>query len=189
MATAATAIQTDIVAALRVAYSEYLPAEKKGLTFGQRLYELRAGSEVVQGGTTFAASLDAASIPRRTAYYWMTNYEVFIGVRQEKVAPVKPAAKPVKIASVVQAEHVTSRDEMPYRTEPLAPFLVPAKRPWTPADEKRKNRSEPLASEAAVIRLALGVIDAGQKVLKGTVDASQLHAAVTLAKLRVQGDL
>ena len=70
-----------LVTALRAAWSEYQPAEKKGLAFGQRLYKLREGSEVVQGGTTFAASLDAAEIPRRTAYYWLQNYEVSIGVK------------------------------------------------------------------------------------------------------------
>ena len=70
-----------LVTALRAAWSEYQPAEKKGLAFGQRLYKLREGSEVVQGGTTFAASLDAAEIPRRTAYYWLHNYEVSIGIK------------------------------------------------------------------------------------------------------------
>jgi len=61
--------------------------------------------------------------------------------------------------------------------------------PWTPAGEKRANRSEPLDSEDAVIDLALRIIDAGYKALKGTVDASHLHAAVTLARTSLKATL
>jgi len=169
-----------VVQELRAAWSEYQTVERKGLAFGQRLYELRANSEVVQGGTTFTSSLDKAGIPRRTAHYWLQNYEVSIGVRQEKEEKVKDA-------SVVQAEQPTTSGEVPYRTEPLAPISEP--KAWTRDMEKRKNRSKPAKSEQAVIRLALRVVAEGYKVLKGKVDPSHLHAAVTLAKLRVRGEL
>ena len=79
------AVAIDVIAELRAAYEEYKPAEKKGLAFGERLHTLRAGSEVVQGGTSFAASLDAAGIPRRTAYYWIHSYEISIGEREPRV--------------------------------------------------------------------------------------------------------
>jgi hypothetical protein len=175
---AATAtIAVDIITELTRAWGEYQTVERKGLAFGQRLYELRAHSEVVQGGTTFTSSLDKAGIPRRTAHYWIQNYEVSIGVREEKV---------VKDASVVQAEQPTTSGEVPYRTEPLAPTSEP--KAWTRDMEKRKNRSKPAESEQALIRIGLRALTEGQKVLKGKVDPSQLHAAVTLAKFRVRGE-
>ncbi len=104
-----------IIAALKSAFADYQTVERRGLTFGQRLYELRAGSEVVQGGTTFSSSLDAAGIPRRTAYYWIHSYEISIGKREPK------EEKQTKNADVVQVEHVTSSDEMAYRTDLSAP--------------------------------------------------------------------
>jgi hypothetical protein len=85
----ATAPAIDIVTELKSAFAEYQTVERRGLDFGRRLYELRAGAEVVQGGTSFTASLDAASIPRRTAYYWIHSYELSIGERKPRT--IKPA--------------------------------------------------------------------------------------------------
>jgi hypothetical protein len=78
MAAAAT---TDIIAALRSAWSEYQPAEKRGLAFGQRLYELRAEAEVVQGGTSFYNALKEATIPHSTAYFWIDRYEASVDLK------------------------------------------------------------------------------------------------------------
>jgi hypothetical protein len=58
---------------------------------------------------------------------------------------------------------------------------------WTREDEKRKNRSEPLESEAAVLSLAHKMIDAGYETLKAAgEDVSHLHAAKTLAKTKLE---
>lgn len=60
--------------------------EKRGLQFGQALYEYREKSEVVQGGTTFRGTLDKLGIPHSTAYFWIARYEESMGTR-----PIKPA--------------------------------------------------------------------------------------------------
>jgi hypothetical protein len=46
-----------------------------------------------------------------------------------------------------------------------APVAPSNRKPWTRADEKRKNRSEPLESEEALRTLANKLIDAGYKTL------------------------
>jgi hypothetical protein len=76
----------DIVAELKTAWQDYQPAERKGLAFGKRLSELRAESKA-QGnhsGEGFLQQLQQAGIPQRTAYYWIHNYEISIGVREPK---------------------------------------------------------------------------------------------------------
>ncbi len=79
----------DIIVELKSAFAEYESVEKKGLAFGQRLYELRAESEVVQGGTSFTKALKGAGIPRRTAYHWIHSYEISVGKSKPKLK--KPA--------------------------------------------------------------------------------------------------
>jgi hypothetical protein len=72
-------------AALQVAEKQL---EKRGLPFGQALYEYRGKSEVVQGGTTFRSTLDKLGIPHSTAYVWIDKYAASIGMkklRQERV--------------------------------------------------------------------------------------------------------
>lgn len=105
-----------IVTELKSAFADYQIFEKRGLAFGQRLYELRAKSSA-QGnhsGTGFLPLLQQAGIPQRTAYYWIHSYEISIGERQ-------PKGEKEKHADVVQAERSTTRAEMPYQTEPSAP--------------------------------------------------------------------
>ena len=73
----------DIVTELKSAFADYQIFEKRGLAFGQRLYELRAKSSA-QGnhsGTGFLPLLQQAGIPQRTAYYWIHSYEISIGER------------------------------------------------------------------------------------------------------------
>jgi hypothetical protein len=116
MTATAPALAVDIVTELKSAFADYQIFEKRGLAFGQRLYELRAKS-FAQGnheGKGFLPLLQQAGIPQRTAYYWIHSYEISIGERQ-------PKEEKVKHADVVQAEHITTHDEMPYRTEPSAP--------------------------------------------------------------------
>ena len=62
--------------------------EKRGLAFGKALYEFRAASEVVSGGTTFRSTLDKLGIPHSTAYRWIAKYEESIGTRAPKPIPV-----------------------------------------------------------------------------------------------------
>jgi hypothetical protein len=180
--------QQNILSELRSAWADYQIVERRGLAFGQRLYELRAGlkHEVVQGGTTFTSSLDAAGIPRRTAHYWIQNYEISIGERAPK------EEKQTKNADVVQVEHVTSasqevptRDEMPYRIEPSAP--ISEVRHWSPDREKRKNRSTPVKDFDELRTLAVKMLIAGYKELKttGEYDNSHLYAAREWAQLSI----
>jgi hypothetical protein len=53
------------------------------LPFGKVCYDWREKSEVVQGGTTFNRILDKAGVPRRTAYYWIVQYEISIALRTQ----------------------------------------------------------------------------------------------------------
>jgi hypothetical protein len=84
---------TDVINELRAAWQEFKTVERRGIAFGQRLYELRAASSA-QGnheGKGFLPLLQEAGIPQRTAYYWIHSYELSIGLREEKVtSPVMP---------------------------------------------------------------------------------------------------
>src|SRR6266550_9075386 len=88
----------DIINELRVAWQEYQTVEKRGLAFGQRLYELRVKT-FAQGnhsGEGFLPKLQQAGIPQRTAYYWIQSYEISIGEREPKEEKVE---KPVTVAA------------------------------------------------------------------------------------------
>jgi len=67
--------------------------EKKGLQFGQVVYEFRAKSEVVSGGTTFRSTLDKLGIPHATAYRWIARYEETIGERRKEISGPKIARR------------------------------------------------------------------------------------------------
>ena len=105
----APAIEADIVTELKSAFADYQIFEKRGLAFGQRLYELRAKSSA-QGnheGKGFLPLLQQAGIPQRTAYYWIHSYEISIGEREPK------EEKPVEAVSrnvTPQAEPTQSRE-------------------------------------------------------------------------------
>lgn len=57
-----------------------------GLALGKALFDLRASSKVVSGGTTFDSTLKTLAIPRRTAYRWIGKYEVTAGIRVQQQA-------------------------------------------------------------------------------------------------------
>jgi len=82
--------------ALQVASKQ---VEKRGLQFGQAVYEYRAESEVVSGGTTFRGTLEKLGIPHATAYRWIARYEESTGAR-----PPIPASAP-KSASNAETEN------------------------------------------------------------------------------------
>ena len=85
---------------------------KRGLAFGQAMYEYRKTSEVVSGGTTFRSTLEKLAIPHATAYRWIVRYEESIGVRSAPVPSVsEPVTKPEPSASVpvVKSEPATGR--------------------------------------------------------------------------------
>ena len=86
MSTATAPALTDIITELRSAWSEYQTVEKKGLAFGQRLYELRrlTSAQGNHSGDGFLPKLQQAGIPQRTAYYWIHSYELSIGEREKK---------------------------------------------------------------------------------------------------------
>ena len=80
------------------------------------------------------------------------------GNRRETVSP-EPAVEPVK---------------------PVQPL-----KPWTPADEKRKNRSEPLESEKALLILGHKAIDLGcKRLLDEGYDPSHVFALKTALKTK-----
>jgi len=104
--------------ALQVAEGQ---VEKRGLQFGQSLYEFREQSEVVPGGTTFSSTLDKLGIPHTTAYRWIAKYEESIGTRASKPIPtvipqttrgvlelVEEASSPAVLTTTVP---VVSREE------------------------------------------------------------------------------
>jgi hypothetical protein len=72
-----TVATTKLRVELQAAWEAYRAAEPtaKGLTLGRLCCELRDEAEVVQGGTTFRATLAEIGIPKSTAYYWMERYE------------------------------------------------------------------------------------------------------------------
>lgn len=170
-----------------VAWENYrIKAEPLGLAFGQRLYELRKDiSAQGRDGEGLCAWLDKVKIPRSTAYYWIQRYEISIGEREPK------EEKQTKNADVVQAEHVTTRDEMPYRIEPSAPnsevTASQKPRPWSPDREKRKNRSTPVKDFEELRTLAVKMLIAGYEELKetGEYDNSHLYAAREWAQLSI----
>ena len=69
----------------------------------------------------------------------------------------------------------------PEKQKPEAPSL------WTPADEKRANRSEPISGMDGYKALAKNMLEAGYSALlaKKTADPSHLWAAKDWAKLRL----
>jgi hypothetical protein len=141
----------QVVKKLQAAWSEYQRhgVDKHGLDFGKKLFDLRAGSEVVQGGTTFASSLDEAKIPRRTAYYWIHNYEISIGVRE----PDKPKAKQSEPDQTVKEPAQSAEPEpscnihgVPFTPTPRDIYWVPPANPpaikgWSSMDAGGKHRA------------------------------------------------
>jgi hypothetical protein len=141
----------QVVKKLQAAWSEYQRhgVDKHGLDFGKKLFDLRAGSEVVQGGTTFGSSLDEAKIPRRTAYYWIHNYEISIGVRE----PDKPKVKQSEPDQTIK-EPAQSAEPQPSCNIHGVPFkptlrdiywVPPANHPdikgWSAMDAGEKHRA------------------------------------------------
>ena len=100
--------QTWDALSLRASKAHY----EAGLYLGQALYQLRAESEVVSGGTTFRATLESHGIPRATAYRWIARYEKIMGLRvEETVAPVE---KSVKIESENNEADAAEHKEYPF---------------------------------------------------------------------------
>jgi hypothetical protein len=125
--------------------------EKYNLEFGKVCCEWRDKFKAKgfrKQGDGVSPILEELGIPASTAYFWMSKYEISIGVKPTKPEKQKPEASPS----------------------------------WTPDKEKRKNRTESIGSEDAIVALARKVIDAGYEALKDSIDPSHLHAAVTLAK-------
>jgi hypothetical protein len=118
-----------IIEELRAAWQEYQTVEKRGLAFGQRLYELRAGSEVVQGGTTFSSSLDKARIPRRTAYYWIDSYEISIEERQKPQVAPAPATQDVEPATESTICELLTLEPAEQPQKSVKPIVFPAANP------------------------------------------------------------
>jgi hypothetical protein len=100
-------------------------------------------------GTGLAQILSQLNINEGTAYYWIYRYEVSIGTREAKEK--KPVAIPV-VGTLATAPVSSS----------------PVTNTWTRDKEKRKSRSEPLESGAALRTLANKLIDAGYKTLLET---------------------
>ena len=94
----ATTTETQAETAALAAWTEFkTKAEPLGLTFGQRLYELRKDiSAQGRDGEGLCAWLHKAGIPRRTAYYWIAQYETSIGIKQKDISQVEaPKTKSV----------------------------------------------------------------------------------------------
>lgn len=133
----ATGTQTDTVeeqkirsswSALQVADKQL---EKRGLQFGEVLYEFREQSEVVPGGTTFSSTLDKLGIPHTTAYRWIAKYEESVGTRPPKPESDKcPSETSCKVA---QSE--TTR--APLELEPEVPPVTPAVPTHTVSPEEK----------------------------------------------------
>jgi hypothetical protein len=76
---------------LKRGWEEYRrDAEPKGLAFGKLCYDFRTAAEVVQGGTSFRATLNELGIPKSTAYFWLQRHEIFLGLRTEITIGVRP---------------------------------------------------------------------------------------------------
>jgi hypothetical protein len=101
---------SDVVSELRAAWQKYQIVERLGISFGQRLYELRIASSA-QGnhsGKGFLPLLQQAGIPQRTAYYWIHSYEISIGEREPEEKKKKSAKRPVKLKEVDECEKITA---------------------------------------------------------------------------------
>jgi transposase-like protein len=91
--------------------------QKRGLAFGQAVSEYRAKSEVVQGGTSFRATLEKLNIPHSTAYFWIAKYEESIGAREPK--PAQVAMTPV---TPVVREEVEVEPSLEDRLDSIPPM-------------------------------------------------------------------
>ena len=163
----------DIINELRVAWQEYQTVEKRGLAFGQRLYELRVKT-FAQGnhsGEGFLPKLQQAGIPQRTAYYWIHSFEISIGEREQKEKVEKPVtvqapkcswcggtkgtpAEGEKLCPSCKAAQATAQNARkpkeptpePTQTEPLTdPLIEPPKSRVAPVSEP-----EPVPAATAV---------------------------------------
>ena len=135
--------------------------EKYNLDFGKVCCEwrdkFRARGFRKRGGGV-SPILEELGIPASTAYFWMNKYEMSIGVK-----PTKP------------------EKQKPEEQKPEASL------PWTPDNEKRANRSEPIACLDLYKPLAKKMLEAGyRELLKNkAADQSHLWAAKDWAKLRL----
>jgi hypothetical protein len=128
--------------ALRVAEEQ---TEKRGLQFGQAMFEYREKhsasgrrTDLVPSGTrleTFEEFCDRIDIPRTTAYRWIAKYEESIGTRLPKPNPdnrpsettsneVKVEAEPTAQASSMDVgsseDSEPSADDLPLPTKPTS---------------------------------------------------------------------
>jgi hypothetical protein len=150
---------------------------------GQLLYEERSERLSVGGAgnrTGFHQWLRDAGIPKQSAYRRMAEYEISIGVR----APEDDYDKP--------AEPVPTGTSSPIAPVHLCPKVTPevsisGSRRWTPTDEKRKNRSEPLGDFSAYKALFSEMVDVGFKaMLADGGNASHLHAVKAWGKEKLE---
>jgi hypothetical protein len=120
--TSATQITADeqniqsLWTALQVAEKQL---QKRGLAFGQAVSEYRAKSEVVQGGTSFRATLEKLNVPHSTAYFWIAKYEESIGAREPK--PTQVAMTPV---TPVVREEVEVEPSLEDRLDSIPPMTT-----------------------------------------------------------------
>ena len=115
--------------------------EKRGLAFGKALYDFRAASEVVQGGTTFRSTLDKLTIPHSTAYVWIDKYAASIGMKKlnKERHPHRGETKsfdPIgaNALEIVQAGYATLLDK-----GEKSPRELQAAKDWTYARLKGQN--------------------------------------------------
>lgn len=151
MSTQATAAAIIEVAAIAIQSQQRLMqvkelwarSRKDQLEIGRLLYEERA-ERVTAGGRGihegFHQWLRDAGIPKTSAYRRIAEYEISIGERTEEFDKPVPTGTPFKNADVVQAEHVTSIDEMAYRTDLSAPNSQ--RQCESPLDEGQRRLAE-----------------------------------------------
>ena len=141
----ATGTQTDTVqeqkikslwAALQVAEGQ---AEKRGLQFGQALYELRENSYHVRRIGGLEGVLEGLEIPKATAYRWIAKYEESIGTRPPKPdSDICPSETSCKVAQSETTRSVVDLPETPAR--PFESEPTPTPTPSASSEEKDREQ-------------------------------------------------
>jgi len=130
----------DVLTELKAAWHDYQDADRRGLAFGKRLYELRKqfSAQGNHSGEGFLPLLQQASIPQRTAYYWIHSFEESIGERK-----FKPKEKWVKASTPADQPTATlpfEYEEDFLTPEELAEFENVCKTlPWKPSPNERSG--------------------------------------------------
>jgi len=146
-------IEYDVSAAeseILSAWQQYQTTEKYGLEFGRLCWEWRNKSKA-QGshkGRGFEQLCTKLGIPRRTAYHWITEYEISIAVRAPKPEPEAAPSEPEE----PEADPDTLLDG-PLDDEPLEQDAEPE--PSEEPEEEPETQPETATSPSArqLIRL------------------------------------